>query len=72
MNDIEGCRYPGLNCDRVCMECRGSFDVVDRETGRIVGDVDDTTAMNRMLREFGEWWNEGDEPVEGQHEPKAP
>jgi hypothetical protein len=34
--------------------------------------MNDTTAMNRMLREFGEWWNEGDEPVEGQHEPKAP
>jgi hypothetical protein len=49
-----GCRYPGLRCDRLCMECRGDFDVVDRKTGRVVGDVSDTVAMNRMLREFGE------------------
>lgn len=53
-NDIEGCRYPKLGCDRVCMECRGDFDVIDAKTGRIVGDVGDTVAMNRMLREFGD------------------
>jgi hypothetical protein len=55
-NTIDECRHPGLACDRVCMECRGSFDVIDRETGSVVGDVDDQTAMNRMLREFGDDW----------------
>jgi hypothetical protein len=53
-NTVDKCRYPGLPCDRLCMECRGSFDIVDRETGRRVGDVDDQTAMNRMRREFGD------------------
>jgi hypothetical protein len=62
MNNIDACRHPGLNCDRICMECRGSFDVIDRETGAIVGDVNDTVAMNRMLREFGEYWTEDDSP----------
>lgn len=51
---LDGCRYPGLSCNRLCMECRGDFDVIDRKTGRRVGDVDDQTAMNRMLAEFGD------------------
>jgi hypothetical protein len=53
---LDGCRHPGLPCDRLCLECRGDFDVIDRKTGERVGDVSDQTAMNRMLREFGEWW----------------
>jgi hypothetical protein len=46
------CRHPGLPCDIVCLECRGDFDVVDRKTGRRVADVDDDTAMARLLAEF--------------------
>jgi hypothetical protein len=53
-NVVEECRHPGLACDRVCLECRGSFDIVNGETGQRVGDVDDQTAMNRLLREFGD------------------
>lgn len=53
-NTVPECHYPGLSCDRICMECRGDFDVVDRKTGRRVGDVDDHTAMNRLLAEFGD------------------
>lgn len=49
---ITGCRYPGLNCDRLCLECRGDFDVIDRKTGRIIGNVDDDTAMSRLRAEF--------------------
>lgn len=54
LNTVNECRHPGLPCDRVCMECRGDFDVVDRKTQRRVGDVDDRTAMARLLAEFPE------------------
>lgn len=53
-NVVAECRYPGLNCDRVCLECRGDFDVVDGKTGRRVGDVHDATAIGRLYAEFGE------------------
>jgi hypothetical protein len=48
------CRYPGLPCDILCLECRGDFDVVDAKTGRRVGDVDEATAWARLLAEFGD------------------
>jgi hypothetical protein len=35
---------------------------VDRKTGRWVGDVSDTVVMNRMLREFGEFWDMDNPP----------
>lgn len=49
---LEGCRYPNLPCDRLCLECRGDFDVVDAKTGRRVSDVDDGTAWERLQAEF--------------------
>jgi hypothetical protein len=33
-NVVEECRHPGLACDRVCLECRGSFDIVNGERSR--------------------------------------
>lgn len=54
LNTVKECRHPGLPCDVLCMECRGDFDVVDRKTQRRVGDVDDRTAMERLMAEFPE------------------